>query len=360
MGSPLANTSYFYDKSSYVQYLKPRIEKSYSFEPRLILQFEVVLPFYLPFPSAYTISVPTSLDDGRKSVIHLVFRHIDESVSVYGLEQHISDTVKKTRVEVVVAFESGFRRSSDLTADVVMNGNDQAFSDFLYLLNGAIDAYIALHSDISVYRLTPQMCNSIIQIKWVRVSDWGTLLNSIFVINKNIEMLRNGIAELTYESADAVMNRALAVHRAGSRSPFSLGFDLFYDAFRLYKRGHYMQSVVTIQMSFEMYIRTVYNEFLKMENKPANPSMRYCHLVMTHIKAATGNVFDVNVESSDAYCYWQYVYHGLRNRIVHEGYEPSDNECRNALLLTQRAILTLMSSAVQINSDLLKYVTTPI
>lgn len=318
--------NFYYDKGNYLWELKPKLEADY-FSPKLIIQFGLVLPFFLPLPDKSELFNEISVD----TVCYFMFSDIKEKRNVYVGSYQNDGTqieIKRTRVEVTYAFKrrKSFSNKSEteLTSDV--------FDQSLHLLNNVIQSYVVKTKDSKVYRLTKESFDFSIIVRISNGDNYKEL--NTFLFNLHPQAPDTTSTHLTFEEADEIMKFLPVVDRKAN--PFITVNEILIEARRSFNSGNYKQAIINAQTSVEVFMFLIYREFLKQEEFPIgeidykSDRMRFKSLVEDQLKQRLGGDFNVDNPKSRVGQWWLNTYL-CRNKVVHEGYYPSFKECDNAI-----------------------------
>lgn len=325
---------FYYDKGNYLWKLKPNIEK-YHFEPKLLIQFGLVLPYFIPFPEKHDLTYGVNSEE----VCHFLFTSLSEKQTMFSgvyKNDNLQVDIKRTRVEVTYCFkkfDSNFMSfGQELSEDYIEDKLTDTFDKSLNKLNNVIKAYLAKTSDEKVYKLTKEHLDMAIITRISDGKNYKRLSRYLFSTHMNAPNISPGY--LSPLKLDEVMHYIEVIEK--NLNPFISGNEFMIDADRNFSTGNYKQAIIHAQTSVEIFMFTIYREFLKSEgyNKQdvsmKSKQMKYKSLVMDQFHKRIGGNFNIEDINLRVGMWWSKTYL-LRNNIVHEGYTPSFKECDGAI-----------------------------
>lgn len=317
---------FYYDKGNYLWKLKPKLELNY-FTPRIIFQFGIVLPFFIPFPDKSELFYKINYDE----LCHFMFSNVEDKQSIYtGSYQNDGSqvTIKRTRVEVTYSFKQNVKLSNGADTKYL----NKVFDESLNKLNNVIQAYTAKTKDNKVYRLTKENFDIALFFRISNGKNYKELKSFLFTLHMNPpDMCSN---YLTFEETDEIMKYIDII--GDKLNPFIFPNEILIDGRRSFNLGNYKQAIINAQTSVETFMYLIYREFLKQEGVTASDidlkskQMRLKSLVQDQFSKRLGGDFNVDNPNTRVGKWWLHTYF-CRNKVVHEGYHPSFEECDNAL-----------------------------
>lgn len=318
--------NFYYDKGNYLWKLKPQLESRY-FTPKMIIQFGLVLPFFIPLPDKSELFNEVSVD----KVCYFMFSEVKEKRCVYiGSYQNDGTQVevKRTRVEVTFAFKDRKALSDKKEFELINDVFDQS----LHLLNNVIQSYVVKTKDDKVHRLTKEYFDFALLVRISNGNNYQELNTSLFTLHMQVPDTTK--RPLTFEEADEIMKFVSVVSQ--NVNPFITVNEILIEGKRSFNLGNYKQAIINAQTSVEVFMYLIYREFLKQEGLAINEvnskseKMRFKSLVVDQITQRIGGDFNVDNPKSRVGKWWRNTYL-FRNKVVHEGYYPSFEECDNAI-----------------------------
>lgn len=345
--------SHYYNASNYFDgYRKRGLVK-----PTMMLHFSVELPYKTTLPDGFEVPrfTGTSFFQGQAVETSMILLRFSNSrlsgnaivECLYGFNYvDAMKSLKQTRYLHLDPKDGVFR----------------VFDYFLSCVNDVIGAYIYHSSDFSVYKLTLRMLSPSFQFRWIFGADSSVVVSPEFrLYPKGVPKKLN---ELSTSKADDVLKHVQTF--ASAPNPYSLSFDLFFDASRFFGLGHYRQSVLSLAMALESYLQQLWNDCNdlvvacstsycatcgrpKQNNKPKA-------MLKHNLYAILGDDFKFVEGSGISHSLWVNVY-GLRNRVIHEGYSVTDREAMLAFAVMARFIEMFMINIQRVKPELSPYFT---
>lgn len=318
---------FFLNYGNYLTKLKPQFERY--FEPELIFQFGLPLPYYLPLPEKALLTYKVNSEE----VCNFFFSNYKESKEIhtgfYEGKAVIVDVIK-TRVEVNYAFnKDNLKNSEEGDLDFKLS---EVFESALTKLNKVIEAYIAKTTDGQVYRLTKEHFDVALIYKIFNPKFNHEITKGLFHLHLNPP--NTHATPLSIPQTDEIMKYIDVVEE--DLNPFLNGNEFIVNAKREFRYGNYRQAVINVQTGIEIFLYSLYREFLKQEGFllteiiSKSEKMRFKSLIKDQISKRIGGNFDVDDSNEIVEKWWQKTYL-LRNKVVHEGRYPSFSEVDDAL-----------------------------
>lgn len=315
----MTNRKFYNTNGNYLLKFKPEIERYIS--PRSVLQFAVVLPFYLPFRENTHVTYKIKANE----VANFHFTSIKNVEKVYSgefKELPFEMDNKLTRVEMTFCtqYKVNEKDLNETEDNEYLSG---IFDLLLIKLNNVIDSYRIKQHDTQPYHITKEMLDPSILYRLCE----GQYLQVICegILNLSFNKLDKTRSIMSTDETRKVMDFIHVV--GGKKNPFIYAVNLKLDAQRYFKRGYYQDCIITIQTSLESFFANLYKEFLICEGHQEQEAssklnnMRFKNLIIHQFSKRIGGKFDIEDTQSIIGDWWNNTYN-LRNKIVHEGYSP--------------------------------------
>jgi len=325
---------FYFNKGNYLWKLKPVIEKYY-FAPKILVQFGLVLPYFIPFPEQSMLFYKVNSEE----VCYLTFTSIWDKQTVFTGSYKNDGTqvdIKRTRVEVTYAFKKHTNIFDDVDEnslkDPVQDLLTDVFDMSLSKVNNVVEAYLAKTKDSKAHKLTKEHFDIALLFRISNGHNYKELTSILFAIHMNAPNISSEY--LSHSKTDEIMNYVDVV--GDNLNPFVAGNEFMIEARRNFAYGSYRQAIINAQTSVEIFMYNIYREFLKQEGFTSeeitakSESMRYKSLVKDQFFTRLGGDFDISDYKTRVGEWWANTYQ-YRNKVVHEGYRPSFSECDEAI-----------------------------
>lgn len=329
--------NFFFNKGNYILRLKPEIKKYFS--PKTLIQFGLVLPYYIPFPEQEGIFFQINSEE----VCHLFFTSFWDKQPIFTgtYKEHPQQVdIKKTRVEVTYFFKKKEKEILNNHSDTDEDEEDAPLENLLTItfdtslnkLNNIIESYIAKTKDSKVHKLTKEHFAITIICRIHDPQHYEETSKYLFSVHMNAPDTHP--TPLSDEETDEIMNFIGVIEN--QINPFIFGNEFMINARRSFAKGDYRNAVINAQIFVETLMYTIYREFLKQEDfsgsevKEKSRDMKFKSLVIDQFKKRIGGDFNIDDKETRVGQWWENTY-CIRNKIVHEGYHPMFSECDNAI-----------------------------
>lgn len=299
---------------------KEIIEK-YNMDFKNIIQFCIILPFYLPVKDNTILSF---VNDGSVLSFEFTKKNKDNSYiynfsekSEYKNETYIS------KVEMTFSQIEMFEKEERVI--------DNCFNILLDKLNEILLAYKIQKKDLKIYKVREEMLSPIVLYRVIEVKKWkeqsGILLLHI-IMQYNEKMLND-------DELNELVRHICLINT--NNNPFLNVPDYLISAKRYMNNGFYEDSVININIAVESFLRTIYKYFLKLENNDINENdineklenIPFLRIVKTEMSIRLGGQWNVDKENEPIGKWYKYVYE-LRNKVIHGTKKLNYNELDNA------------------------------
>ncbi|HEX6292922.1 MAG TPA: hypothetical protein VFZ66_27310 [Herpetosiphonaceae bacterium] len=304
------------------------------FNPKSVVEFSIILPFYLPFPQEATLSIHVE----KKAICtYKFFEIVREESLIPGQEDAPTVDIKNSRVEMIYTTSEEidiFGENLDLTA---------YFDTLMEKLNFYIIAYLIKTKNINTYRVSKEMLHFTCFFRCIALSNWHNMREGLFYLNENLPQKLETLSE------DILNDVVVYVHIINQKiNPFILHEELLMKARRQFKDGFYQDAVLYAQMSIEEFLNTLYINILLHEGKSdveaelLREQIPFMTMVKKEFHLRLGGKWDINNPTTELGRWYKDVYL-LRNVIAHKGYFPSFSEVDKALAATHDFRLYVVS-----------------
>ncbi len=314
--------STFVTKEEYEMVLLPlyNLER---YKPRLIIEFELVIPFYLPIDVNNIITIKS-----EKGNLSFKFNKIsiDHSSEYLGNMKTSMLNKHKTKVLMIAAVDL---EHETYLKDCQRYKNDY-FIQLLSVLNKIVLSYMITMNDDDCHYLTKEMLPAFLLAKETNIESWESS-SFLFVLHMNLPIEK----ELVSKAEMYEITSFYSVITSNS-NPFVIGEQLTYMAKKSFRQGYYMESINYVQTSVETLIRTLFEELLIVEGKSdfeINKQLEdtaFMHIIKRHLSHKLGGNWDVNKRNTPIGEWYENTYQ-IRNKAIHKGYIPTFQEADEAL-----------------------------
>lgn len=281
----------------------------YNDEVKYLIQFCIVLPFYIPIIDNNVITIKNennylSFDFSKKCK--------DES-SLYN-----TSNINKFKVERNISkVEMTFAETSNIN-NVTQEYIDNYFKLLLERLNQIILAYKIQSKNQEMFLIREEMLSPAVIYRVIDVQKWneepGLLLLHMSMPYNEVALDGKQIDELI-RHCEIVINNL---------NPFANVVDYMVSAKRFMNHGFYEDSVINTNIAVESYIRNMYKYFLTLENPDFDDEKinnlleekPFKSIITKEMHKRLGGTWDVTKEGSVIKNWYDETYL-LRNKIIH-------------------------------------------
>lgn len=308
-------TVFFLNQEIYNRDFK-KIFKEFKFNPRSIVQFSFQLPFQLPLPDLSGVIH----DISRFKKIGITFKTVEiPTAHYYGYhnESPIPLNAYKTIVETntFTSIPKNQLSISDL------------FDESLILLNGLIISY-ALHSqDLDAIRVTKEMLSPMIIYNIINGTNFDKAVTDVLMLHNKVEYKKEEYDQEKYL-------QICSFSKNMDKNPFVYSQELYLSSISQLGKGLYRQAIIDMQSSLESFFIILFKELSResgmseceIKNSLSRKEFRYLkYFLENHFMNTLGDDYGDLIEEWDMHTY------RFRNKIVHEGYCPTDVEVNRAI-----------------------------
>lgn len=302
------------------------VYESFGVSPGVLIQFLIQLPFEIPFIDGRC----ETLVNNDKSVMSFRFSRIEVDEGYrYGLSQNESPIRKYfSNVEMTIGVED----TGEATTEIPEEELTRWFDSLLYVLNMLIVAYQVATNDEDAYIITKEMLPVCIPGRVIIVKEWTGQRNFLFTLHLNTPYEK---PRLSPKQEAEIMRHARIIF--DSMNPFMLSNYFILNAKRYFKNGFYFETVIYAQIGIETFIRVLYREFLIEEEYSEAEILEilentaFMTIIKKEISKRIGGTWDTSRIDS-AVGKWYSQTYSLRNRVVHGGYIPNQDEAYDAIM----------------------------
>lgn len=306
------NDIFFIDKTIFLKKIEP-LYKNYNYEIDSLLEFEINLPFQLPFAndSLYCFN-------HDKYILHFFYKQKEEQNPFY---KHKNFKDYYTSVTVGISYNSKVFKNKDISI---------FFDIALKELNSKIIAYIIYTKDNTCFYLTKEMLSPFIIINLINLKEISCDKKVLILHNKTLYKKK----VLSYKDLDNIF-RLHTVHTY-NLNPLIRSQSYVLKAKRNLREGLYDDAIISIQIYIEIIIRLIYKEVLisldksMQEIKDILEKTSFINLVTRELQKHLGGSWDKTKEGTKINSWYINTYN-IRNKIVHNGYYPNFNEVTLAI-----------------------------
>lgn len=317
-----ADTPFILTKEVYESDFLPvyRIERT---PPKSFIEYEVVLPFHIPFHISRTIT----LSFGNEFVsFRFDMVTTNESYKYpFGGDVPIL-SVHKTKMLMMVATEIEYGK----LVDDKENYWNQYFDLLLEELNKVILSYMTAKKDADCHYVTKEMLQASILVRMTNLETWENDMG-LFMLHMNVPYEKAPLSDKDIE--EFLRLQGIVTYEL---NPFASGEQYVLSARRYFKQGFYLEAVIYAQTSVEVLIRTLFEELLKTDGtsedeiKHSLESTAFMAIIKKKLPAYLGGSWDVTKSDSEIGKWYENTYE-LRNRATHRGRIPSFGEADSAI-----------------------------
>ncbi|MBX0358952.1 hypothetical protein [Halobacillus sp. Nhm2S1] len=324
----MENRPFYYTKGNYFMKMLPEIKKY--FNPKYIIQFGIVLPFYVPFKDNTNLTYKLN----NNELAHFHFSAITSKDKIYSgayIEEEFVIENKISRVEMTFITKNSLPESI-IQEDDKNDSLTDIFESLLRKLNIVIDSYRIKQQDYDIYNITKEMLDPTILYRVCDGKRFKEINTGLFILHSNkLDKHRDTLLPMDTSTImdfiDVLDNEI---------NPFTYSIKLKLESQREFKIGDFRNSVITIQTSIESFLSNLYKVFLidegieKGEATKKARDIRFKNLVTHQIEYRIGGDFDLEKSNTVISKWWSNTYL-MRNNIVHDGYSPNFTETQSAL-----------------------------
>lgn len=297
---------------------------SKSLEPKMLLQFAVILPFHIPVPDDTCLTL--AFDDHSLCTYHLSSVNYNQAIADGIIsEEPIEIPMRKSRVEMVFTSDSPIKLDSkgdqlSYYFDVLLDG-----------LNTLIESYIVIRKDVDAHLITKEMFEFACTYRLIDVVPWHEVEMGLFLLHMDAPYKREEFGEQDLNEwvqyVEVISN---------SENPFVIALEMSLAARRQFKNGFYREAVFIAQTAIECFLGMLHGHILVQEGKSIieAESLRedtaFITLVKREFQHRLGGKWDIS-NTKSAIGGWYNATYTLRNRVAHAGYHPSFEETNDAL-----------------------------
>ncbi len=309
----------------YAEEIKPLLDRE-KIAAQYVIQFPIVLPFFMPFPENHRIRIKA-----RKNPIIYSFSNRLSSTALSGGLSH-GEPVKISHFASLV--EMYYMESKNIKVPPDDHYLNIIFDELIEALNLIIASYTIYSRDIRVYRITRADLEVSCIYKVIKASEWKTVSSDMFLISKNIPYNK---IELTSEACEQINNYLHSLQN--DENPFLFSKEIMLYASRYFDRRHYIEAVIFAQIGVESFIKNVYLLLSKGGGKhiDTNSPINLFNIMFEGLKP----YFDLNISEDDpanAFTEWYKYTYGLLQNTVRTGYPPNIIEADTAIMKAHKLI----------------------
>ena len=293
-----------------------------------------------------------------------MWHHYQSETELLGAIFHTVEMKRKAVGNVVnemMIFEEG--RLSRVELFMVTSsdrdiGAEMLIARMLGYLNRLLIAYAVTTKDSDVHSIPLERLYGFVEVRTIEPVKWFDVSKPIVLVQLE-KMFEKSPAE------EAMLARVPDVYQVIRErlNPFIDSEAMWLDAKREFKLGYYRDAIVHCQTSMEMFLAALYSEIRKIEGADKKTidlefeDMSFMRMLKSQFHGKIGGRWSVDsVETESGR--WYSVFYLLRNRVVHEGYAPTNEEVRNALeasIKFRSYVVLLVKSAKAPYSEMGKY-----
>lgn len=291
--------------------------------PKSFLEYEVVLPFHIPFYISRTITLSY-----EHEFLSFRFDMVTTNESYkYSIEGDVPNlNVHKTKMLMMVATVIDYEMLID-DKECYCN---QYFDLLLEELNKIILSYMTAMKDADCHYVTKEMLQASVLVRMTNLETWENDMG-LFMLHMNVPYEKTPLSDKDIEKVlrlQGIVSYEL--------NPFAGGEQYVLSARRYFKHGFYLESVIYAQTSVEVLIRTLFKELLKSDGlsedeiKDTLENTSFMAIIKKKLPGYLGGSWDVTKSDSVIGNWYENTYE-LRNRATHSGRIPSFSETDSAL-----------------------------
>jgi hypothetical protein len=321
--------SFAIDKDAFSLYEPLFIE---SFQPRMLVQFRVVLPFQVPI-----IDGMMSLVNQDDTAVTCYFQMVEIPEVVYSGEliregKFLTLPKYRTLAEMTLTTASVIELSLEESEDFRSKPLSDCFDKCLSGLNVLLRAALLKTQDVDIYRISRPMLQSASLCRLVPLHDWSQAVTGIFYLHMDLPYQKDVVS---INDTRDIATFAGAINFG--LNPIMLSQELTLNAARQFNKGFYQEAVIFSNLSVETLLSCLHTELLveleaksRAEAEALTSSITFNTLVKSGFKDRLGGKWDVTDQSTEIGKWWRRTYQ-LRNDVVHRGHFPSHEEADAAL-----------------------------
>ncbi|MDE1550068.1 hypothetical protein, partial [Jeotgalibaca caeni] len=288
------------------------------------LEFEVVLPFYIPLGLGKTITLGS--DEGFYSyrfdevIVNTSFKYPFEKPA------EMLD-VQKTKLIMMVAIRLSYK---DFLKEAEFYYN-YYFDKLIDNLNTIVISYMIATKDDESHYLTKEMLPSHVVVSTTDLNTWESN-RGLFLLHENVPYKKGLLTE--EEIREIIRMQVVATYEL---NPFVTGEKYVLFAKRYMKQGFYQEAVLYAQVSVEVFIRQLFKELLiEADNKLDEEVTQiledtsFMSIIKSKLPHYLGGNWNIKNETTAVGKWYKNTYL-LRNRAIHVGKIPDFSESSEAL-----------------------------
>lgn len=292
------------------------------------LQFPILLPFHIHIPSGLYLTFNN--DD---SIISFNFstKEINEEINIGELENEPTFVKKKlTRVEMFYIYNG----TEDINLDILSNG----FNILLACLNKLFFCYLKTTEDFEIFEVKLQDLPYACFFKLIDIQNLKEKHNGLFFLHHKVPYDKPVISANTLQDV-AHLYYLLETNK----NPFILLSDNYLTAKREFENKNYRNTIIFIQLYIETLLKTIFINLLIEEGLTENDAetvlaeIPFLSLIKKYLHQKLGGKWNIT-ENSSVVGNWYNNTYVIRNKIIHRGYKPNQQEAENAFKSSQAFI----------------------
>jgi hypothetical protein len=310
------------NQDSFIRDFLP-VYKERGLQPKLLVQFPVLLPFHIPVPQGMCVTF--GISDDEACTFHFSDVNTSHNVTAGIITKHsLKVPVRNSRVEMICVFSN----EPKVQTDELLN---KCFDSLLDYLNNVILSYLIFKKDIYVHQVSKEMLEFGCIYRIIPVEKWGDTTEGLFLTHMSVPYERE---TLKVEEQEQLVWYANVIKQ--QLNPYIFSEELMLNADRYLKTGFYKEAVLYAQSSVETFLNVLYGGLLQLEGKTELEiqtileDIAFMKVVKRELPERLGGTWTVEVESSKTGQWFKHTYK-VRNRVAHGGYRPSLTEAREAV-----------------------------
>lgn len=299
--------------------------------PQQIMQFAVILPFMLGFPSGATLSYVAKADEALW--YHFSLLDYPEPIHVGAIpiktgecDEFIETPIRRyrTRVEMSYVSSEPFLEEIDTTRKTI------AFEMLIARLNTILMSYLVVTKQFDIHLINRKILEPVILFRAINPNGW-VYKASLFILHNNIHYKKTVVTQPVYAQ---IAQHSYTIYE--KLNPFVLSEVQSMEARRYFSNGFYREAVIFVQIGIETFLTSLLEKLLVCEDyKPFEiagmiEELPFMKMVKTSFTNRIGGQWDVKNVGSSIGQWYMHTYM-LRNKVTHEGYFPHYGETQTAL-----------------------------
>ncbi len=321
-----ATSKYLINKPIFEQLLIPIFDRDIKFRPKLLIQIQVKLPYYLPFPDEQPILLKTNLT----TAILIQYTHKIKPCPPI-IEGLVSKSLINGEKYSIVEFnffssENSFMNDSD---EAIPNYGDWILRDCITILNDFALTFSLKYNDFGVYRINPLMLRKFHNAQIVNLENWETEMVAIITP----DILHRKREEISRSEAS---NFPVAVKAYKANNPLFLFYqELSLRSIRNLNEGNLREALVNRQTSIEVFFSNILKFKYGYDGGDSNmvneliKSKGIAHAISSNMPEFLGGAGFNNTDGTP-FRNWKIHCYELRNKVIHNGHNPSFIETNSA------------------------------